>query len=152
MTRAKEYKFDFCTIQRRDDNILVFEINEGVEVSAEMAAELTRAANEAISEPFGILSNRINSYSLSFEAITALAQYDNLAALAIVVHDAKSRMLVETQNYFISTLKKMPIRIFMDIDPAIDWLKATLQNPAQPTPNDLQTNITPTDSGSGVST
>lgn len=122
----EEYKLDFCTVQRRDDDIVVFEINDGIEVDAEMAAELTSAADEVMSSPFGILSNRINSYSLSFEAMSALARYDNIAALAIVVHDGKSRMLVETQNYFISALTKKPIEIFMDTDSAIGWLHATL--------------------------
>lgn len=127
MTILEEYKLDYCTIQRRDDDIVVFEINDGIEVDAEMAAELTRAADETISGPFGLLSNRIHSYSLSFEAMTALAQYDNLAALAIVVHDGKSRMLVETQNFFISALTKIPIKIFMDTDSAISWLHTALQ-------------------------
>lgn len=131
MDILEEYKFDYCTVQRRDDNILVFEINDGVEVTDDMVTELTRTADEVITEPFGILSNRINSYSLSFEAMNALAQYDNMAALAIVVPDAKSRQLVEAQNHFILALKKKPIKIFTDIDPALDWLKTTLQNPAQ---------------------
>ena len=126
MVILNEYKFDYCTIQHRDDNILLFEINDGIEVDADMVAELTHTADKTISGAFGILSNRINSYSLSFEAITALAQYDNLAALAIVVHDAKSRMLVEAQNYLIMALKKKPIKIFMDMDSAVSWLQATL--------------------------
>lgn len=131
MEILKEYKFDFCTAQHRDDNIVVFEFNDGIEVDADMAAQLTRAADEAMTGKFGILSNRINSYSLSFEAITALAQYDNLAALAIVVHDAKSHMLVEAQNFLIAALKKKPIKIFMNMDSAVNWLHATLQKPTE---------------------
>ena len=127
MNIVKEYQFDYCTIQHRDDNILIFEINDGVEVDADMATELTHQADEAMTGPFGILSNRINSYSLSFEAMCALAQYDNMAALAIVVPDAKSYMLVEAQNYLILALKKKPIKIFMDTDSAVSWLHAILQ-------------------------
>ena len=127
MDSVKEYKFEFCTAQRRDDDIVVLEINEGVEVDGEMAAELTRQADEAMTGEFGILSNRINSYSLSFEAMTTIAQYDNMAAIAIVIHDAKSRILVEAQNCLLLALKKKPIKIFMDIDSAINWLHETLQ-------------------------
>lgn len=133
MAILKQYQFDFCTVQQRDDNILLFEFKDGIEVDADMAAELTRAADENMTGPFGILSNRINSYSLSFEAMAALAQYDNMVALAIVVHDAKSYALVEAQNYLISALKSKPIKIFMDTDAAISWLHATL--PKSPTTN-----------------
>ena len=127
MAILKEYKFDFCTVQQRDDNILLFEFKDGIEVDADMAAELTRAADDNMTGPFGILSNRINSYSLSFEAMAALAQYDNMVALAIVVPDAKSHALVEAQNYLISALKNKPIKIFMDTDSAISWLHTILQ-------------------------
>jgi len=131
MSVVKEYKLDYCTIQVRDDNILMFEINDGVNVDSEMVAELTHLADESMSGSFGILSNRIHSYSLSFEAMSALAQYDNMVALAIVVHSAKSRLLVETQNFFISALKKKPIKIFMEFDSAVSWLQATLQDVKQ---------------------
>ena len=109
----------------------MFEINDGIEVDADMATELTRAADDIMTGSFGILSNRINSYSLSFEAMNALARYDNMTALAIVVHDAKSRMLVEAQNYLISALKNKPMKIFMDMDSAINWLNAILQAPTE---------------------
>jgi hypothetical protein len=121
---AKEYALDYCNIRYREDGIVEIEINEGVNVDAAMAVELTRMADDIIKGPFRLLSNRKNSYSLSFEAISTLAQYDNLAALAIVVHSAKSRLLVETQNLFIATLKNKPIKIFMDFDAAISWLQS----------------------------
>lgn len=126
MDIVKEYKFDYCTIQQRDDNILAFEIHDGIEVDAAMVAELIHAADTAISGPFGILSDRINSYSLSFEAMDALAHYDKMRALAIVVHHSKTRILVEAQNYFISALSNKPIKVFLDTDSAIRWLHERL--------------------------
>lgn len=126
MEIVKEYALDYCTIQHRADGIVELQIKEGVNIDAAMATELTQMADDVINGPFGMLSNRIHSYSLSFEAMSILAQYENLAALAIVVHSTKSRMLVETQNFFISALKKKPIKIFMDIDSAIAWIHKTL--------------------------
>lgn len=127
MNIVKEYILDFCTIRVCTDNIAIFEFNDGVNVDGDMVAELTCMAAETMPNPFGILSNRIHSYSLSFEAMTALAQYDNIIATAIVVHSAKSRMLVEAQNFFISALKKKPIKIFTDFDVAYFWLQETLK-------------------------
>lgn len=144
MAILKEHKFDYCTVQHRDDNIVVVEINDGIEVDADMAAELVRAADKKITGPFGILSNRIHSYSLSFAAMTALARYNNMAALAIVVYNHKSRILVETQNYFISVLSRKPIKIFWDTETALNWLQDTLQNlPSNNQSSDSQEKVIP---------
>lgn len=127
MNIIKQYNLPYCTIQIRDDDIVVLEIQDGVDIDPERVMELMHLADENMAGPFAILSNKIHSYSLSFEAMSMLAHYDNLVALAIVVHSAKSRMLVETQNFFISALKKKPIKIFMDVDSADTWLQGTLQ-------------------------
>jgi len=119
---VRQHTLDFCAVQYREDGIAELEVNEGINLDAAMATELTQLADEVIQGPFGLLSNRVHSYSLSFEAMSILANYDNMTALAIVVHSAKSRLLVETQNFFISALKKKPIRIFMDVDSAVAWL------------------------------
>jgi hypothetical protein len=123
MKAGKQYKLDYCNILHREDGIVEIEINEGINVDAEMASELTRMADDLIKGPFCMLSNRIHAYSLSFEAMSTLAQYENLAALAIVVHSSKSRLLVETQNFFISAMKSKPIKIFMEYDAANTWLQ-----------------------------
>ncbi len=131
MLSIKEYKFDYCTVQFRNDRIAEFEINEGVNVDTGMVAELTQLTEKHLPGAIGILSNRINSYSLSFEAMSAVAQFENLAALAIVVHSTKLRFLVEAQNHLISAIRKIPIKIFVDTDAALHWL----QNAVQHTPN-----------------
>ncbi|HEC20567.1 MAG TPA: hypothetical protein ENI97_14715 [Gammaproteobacteria bacterium] len=127
MKIVKEYTLDYCNVQYREDGIVELEILEGVNIDADMANYLVRLAEENIGKPFGMISNRIHSYSLSFEAMSILAQYEKLAALAIVVHSTKSRLLVETQNFFIGALKKKPIQIFMDVATAEAWLQSTLR-------------------------
>ena len=127
MNIIKEYNLDYCNIKHRDDGIVEFEFADGINVDEAMARELTGMADENLHEPFGLLSNRINSYSLSFEAMSILAHYNNLIAVAIVVHSDKSRLLVETQNIFIAAIKKKPIKIFLDRDSAISWLNEKIQ-------------------------
>ncbi len=133
MTIVKEYILDYCIVQCRDDNIVLLEINDGIDVNAAMVAELTQLANENMDGPFGLLSNRINSYSLSFEAMKALAYYENLVAVAIITPSVKSHPLVEAQNALISTLSNKPIEIFMEMDPALNWLYARLRKTADDT-------------------
>ena len=127
MKLIKEYKLDYCNIQHREDGIVEFEFKDGINVDAAMAHELTEMADQNLHSPFGLLSNRINSYSLSFEAMSVLAHYPNLAAVAIIVHSDKSRLLVETQNIFIAAIKKKPIKVFIDRNAATSWLQARVQ-------------------------
>lgn len=75
---------------------------------------------------FRLLSNRINSYSLSFAAMSILAKQQKLAALTIVMPAEKSTLLIETQNFFISRLKKKPVKIFTNFDLAINWLHSQI--------------------------
>ena len=128
MPNQTEYKLSFCTVFHRDDGISVIEINEGIEVDIEMSQELIELAGEVLGDkPMALLSNRIHSYSLSFEAMSLLAKLPSLIALAIVVYSSQSRLMIETQNYFISTIKKKPVKIFNDMDTALWWLSNMLK-------------------------
>jgi hypothetical protein len=127
MPQGKEYSLSFCSVFHRDDGIAVIKIDEGVEVDADMAKEVIDLAASVLGEaPFALLSDRKNSYSLSFAAMSALANMPNLVALAIVIYSDQSRLLVEAQNFFVSALHKRPMRIFTDTDTATNWLRAEL--------------------------
>ena len=127
MTQVKEYKLSFCTLFQHDDNVVTIEINEGVEVDTDMAQELVDLSASVYGDtPYALLSNRINSYSLSFEAMQALATLPNMIALAIVTYTERSKLLIETQNFFISTIRKKPVKTFTDKDTATEWLHAEL--------------------------
>ena len=124
MLSTTEYQLEFCTVIHREDDIAIIEIDEGVNLDADMAQDLGELTEkERGDRPFALLSNRIHSYSLSFDAMSALANLPNLIALAIVIYTSKSQLLIETQNFFISTMKKRPVKIFTEMEEAIDWLK-----------------------------
>lgn len=127
MTEATEYKLSFCTVSHRDDDIAIIEINDGVEVSADMAHEIIELADRVLDRSIGLLSHRKNSYSLSFEAMKALAKFPKLAALAIVISSPKSKLFIEAQNFILLRIKKKPIKIFEQFEPAVDWLHAQLE-------------------------
>ena len=129
MLSTTEYRLEFCTVIHRDDDIAIIEIDEGVNLDADMARELVELTEKELGDrPFALLSNRVHSYSLSFDAMSALANLPNLIALAIVIYSNKSQLLVETQNFFISTMKKRPVKIFTEMEEAIYWLKGELKN------------------------
>ena len=129
MLSTTKYQLEFCTVIHREDDIAIIEIDEGVNLDADMARDLVELTEKELGDrPFALLSNRIHSYSLSFDAMSALANLPNLIALAIVIYSNKSQLLVETQNFFISTMKKRPVKIFTEMEEAIDWLKGELKN------------------------
>jgi len=128
MQTVTEYKLDFCTIHHRDDGIAIIEIKDGINLSAGMARELADLTKKVLGDrPLALLSNRKNSYSFSFAALTTLAELPNLVGLAIVIYNQQSRILVETQNFFLSAMKSVPIKIFTDLDSAEEWLKDILE-------------------------
>lgn len=131
MLATTKYRLDFCTITRRDDDIAILEIDEGVNIDADMARELIDLSKKELgNRPFALLSNRVHSYSLSFDAMYSLASLPNLIAVAIVIYSDRSQLLIETQNYFISTMKKHPLKIFTNMDNALNWLKGELNKAA----------------------
>lgn len=128
MSAVKEYRLDFCTIYHRDDGITIIEINDGVNLDGNMAKELTDLKIRVLGDrPLALLSNRKNSYSFTFEALFTLANLPNLIGLAIVIYNPQSRLLVETQNIFLSTMNKVPVKIYTNILDAEKWLKAILE-------------------------
>lgn len=127
MQTAIEYRLDFCTIHHHDGGITVIEIDDGINLDSSMTKELIDLTKKVLGEnPLALLSNRINSYSLSFEALSTLAGLPNLVALAIVTYNKQSKLLIETQNFFLSHLNKIPVKIFTNIDIAEKWLKEIL--------------------------
>lgn len=129
MPQVKEYRLSWCTLFHRNDNVVTIEIDEGIEVDIDMAQELTDLSDSVLGDtPFALLSNRIHSYSLSFEAMHTVAVKPNLVALAVVIYSKHSQLLIETQNFFISTIKKKPVKIFTDKDMATEWLINELRN------------------------
>ena len=128
MQTVTEYRLDFCTIHHRDDGIAIIEIKDGINLSAEMAQELADLTKKVYGDrPLALLSNRKNSFSFSFDALTTLAELPNLVALAIVIYNQQTRILVETQNFFLSAMRAIPIKIFTDLDNAEEWLKEIME-------------------------
>jgi hypothetical protein len=125
--QVKEYRLSFCTIYHRDDGIAVFEVDDGINIDADMVKEAEALASAVSEGPLAILSNRKNSYSLSFEAMYALATAPRVTAMAIVVHSDKTRLLVEAQNTLIGSIRQKPLKIFTDTESAISWLQQQLQ-------------------------
>lgn len=80
------------------DNIVEVTIDEGIELSLEMIEESDVFLNAHIFGDFGMLVNRINEYTYSYEAQLTIGSYQGLKAIAFVYYSDESKCLVEKIN------------------------------------------------------
>lgn len=101
-------------------NFIVTEFNEGVNVSFDDFKEIYELSQEYFEgRPYGVISNRINSYSIDLiDILRHMNKPGNLRAYAIVPHHNSSRpALILEDHYF-----KMQRKRFYSIVEAAKWI------------------------------
>lgn len=88
------------------NHIAVVEFNEGMHIDLNTARktihDLIRYFGD--SRPFGLIANRINSYSISLlETVEIKSIFPNLVAYGVVSHNDAGRMNAEIESNFCST-------------------------------------------------
>lgn len=84
-------------------HIAVIEFNEGVHVNIKNSREIFDELKSyfGISRPFGVVANRINSYSVKLiDTPLFRDEAKNLRAYAVVGHNTAGRMNAEIENGF----------------------------------------------------
>ncbi|KJD34520.1 hypothetical protein PK35_01645 [Tamlana nanhaiensis] len=85
------------------NQIAVIEFNEGVHVELNNTQSLFTELKTffGINKPFGVVANRVNSYSVKLLDIPAFrSQVDNLSAYAVVGHDPAGIMNAAIESNF----------------------------------------------------
>nr|WP_321224345.1 hypothetical protein [uncultured Psychroserpens sp.] len=83
--------------------IAVVEFNEGIHADLQSGREILDSMMDYFgnSKPFGIVANRINSYSIALLETTEVRSiFPNLVAYGIVSHDLAGRMNAEIESQF----------------------------------------------------
>ena len=80
------------------ENIVEVIIDEGIELSLEMVEECDVFFKAHIFGNFGMLINRINEYTYSYEAQLSIGSYTGLKAIAFVYYSDESKVMVEEIN------------------------------------------------------
>jgi hypothetical protein len=80
------------------ENIVEVTIDEGIELSLEMVEECDVFFKTHIFGGFGMLINRINEYTYSYEAQLSIGSYEGLKAIAFVYYSDKSKVIVDELN------------------------------------------------------
>lgn len=84
-------------------DIALIEFDEGVHVDINNSTDLFKQINDyfGLSKPFGVITNRINSYSVNLlDAELFRQKVKNLCAYAVVSHDLAGKMNAEMENSF----------------------------------------------------
>ncbi|MEC3908750.1 hypothetical protein VOI54_17110 [Tamlana sp. 2201CG12-4] len=81
----------------------IIEFNEGVHIDIHNSTGILDDLIDyfGVSRPFGIISNRINSYSVDIlDAKSIVNKIENLHTYAVVAHDLASQMSAEIERSF----------------------------------------------------
>ena len=108
------------------ENYLVIEFNEGVHIKFDDFSEITELVKiHYKNEPFGFISNRINSYSIDLnDADLYNKAFPNLKAYAVVVYKPLTEAVFEIEDHFF----KFNRRVFKNLLDAIEWLEKVLSD------------------------
>ncbi|OEK08322.1 hypothetical protein A8C32_02400 [Flavivirga aquatica] len=83
--------------------IAIIEFNEGVDIDINNSSVIFNELKDyyGISKPFGVIANRVNSYSVKLMDMRLFRKkLNNLSAYAVIGHNTASRMNAEIENNF----------------------------------------------------
>jgi len=126
------HKLSFADFIIHEGNILEVKVHTGIEMSLEMIDECSHFVEQYITSDFGMLVNKVNNYTYSYEAQLCLASYANLKAIALV-HYSSQGLYTSTSIVKIRSLDLKNIETFAGKDhgwqEAMNWLKQELCEP-----------------------
>lgn len=118
-------KLPFAQLIKLDSDMMEVIVNEGVEMDVEMVNQYHAWLLENLTPPFGILVNKINGYTYTFEAQKILADLPEIKAMAVI-----SYWQVSAQST--KSLKAIPrkikwnMEIFNNRKEGLNWLNREL--------------------------
>jgi len=124
-----KHRLSFAYFNIISDNIVEVIADDGIEITLEMVEESHEFISAHFFEPFGMLINRVNNYSYSFEAQLSIASYEHLTAIAFVYYSNESKIISEKLSH-IRTLDDWNYKTFSGLElgwqQAFDWLQQQL--------------------------
>lgn len=108
------------------DNILEVTVDQGVEMTLEMIEECSDFISAHFRGDFGMLINRINRYTYTYEAQLSIASYEGLKALAFVFYSPECEKATRKLQQ-LRAVDKWNARLFSGLElgwqQAYDWLQ-----------------------------
>lgn len=126
------HELPFAKIIKISDDIAEIIVNEGVDYSLDMVRIYQDWLHENMADPCYVMINRVNSYSLSFEAQQKLGAIEQIKATALVTYNRTSTISAQAFIKLSPNLTPLNSKVFHDRDSALAWLRAqrTAHTPA----------------------
>lgn len=121
----KEYSLSFGKIIIIDENIAEVIVDDGVEMGLQMVEEYHQFLLNHIQAPFGLLVNKVNGYSYTFEAQMKIATLPEIKAMGIVVYTNAAEQAT-SYLYKFHEHDKWNLRQFSGREEALIWLRGEL--------------------------
>jgi len=127
----EKYRLSFCTVNIMADNIAEVIIDDNIEVSMEMVEEHDKFLCSMFRGDFGVLVNKINTYSYSLEAKLIMGSLVRMKAIASVFYSSQG--MQSTQNIMEKrAMDSLNLKLFSGYElgwqQAYDWLILELLN------------------------
>jgi len=110
-------------------NVLEITVDQGKEITLEMLDESNDFISAHFTEGFGLLINRINQYTYSYEAQLSVASHSGLRALAFVCYSSESEREVRKMQE-LRAVDQWNVQFFSGLElgwqQAYNWLKEEL--------------------------
>lgn len=90
-----QHRLSFANFNLLSDDVVEVVVDEGVELSLEMVEECHQFIQQNVHHHFGLLINRVNQYSYSYEAQLSLASHEYLKAIAFVYYSQETLTHIE---------------------------------------------------------
>lgn len=116
-----KHRLSFGYFKVLSENILEVTADQGVEITLEMLDECNDFISAHFKGDFGMLINRVNQYTYSFEAQLSVASYGGLKALAFVYYSPESEKSTK-QLQKVRAVDKWNARLFSGLE--LGWQNA----------------------------
>jgi hypothetical protein len=121
-----KHRLSFGYFNTLSENVVEVVADEGIEMTLEMIEECHQYINTHFVGDFGMLVNRVNNYTYSYEAKLSIASYENLKAIAFVYYSSDSKEISDNL-YKLRAFDEWNCRFFSGLElgwqQAVDWLE-----------------------------
>jgi len=107
------------------ERFVIAELSEGIDIDENIVDILIQYSIEFYGDnPFGYISNLINSYSINPVIYFKLSKIKNLVAFAVV----STRMIVSYNVQIEKAFMSKPFELFDNLDEAVNWVNQLVNN------------------------
>jgi hypothetical protein len=117
------HELPHAKIIKHNDQIAEVIVNAGIDYDMEMVEIYERWIADNMDDPCYVMVNRINSYSLSFEAQQALGKIKQIKAIALVTYTRASALSSQASKRQWTQLNPLDCEIFDSPHKAMQWLE-----------------------------